>query len=207
MQVCDLTTPAQYFHVLRRQLKRKFRKPLVIMTPKSLLRHKLVISPVEALAADSFHEILNDPAHPERPRRVLFCSGKVYYDLLEHRAAAKQKDVAIVRVEQLYPFAEEELLSVLKPFRRAKEWVWVQEESQNMGAWTFIEPRLRQLLDRPVEYVGRDASASPATGSLKIHQREQEELVEAALGGAVPHIVHSVGPLKEKTVAAEKEKV
>jgi 2-oxoglutarate dehydrogenase E1 component len=169
------------------------------MTPKSLLRHKLVHSPVEALATGGFHEVLDDPAHPERARRILLCTGKVFYDLLERRAAAKTQDVAIIRIEQLYPFAAEELLGILKPYRRAREVVWVQEESQNMGGWTFMEPRLRQLLDRPVAYVGRDASASPATGSLKIHQREQQELVEAALGGTVPHIVHSTGPRVEKS--------
>jgi 2-oxoglutarate dehydrogenase E1 component len=110
---------------------------------------------------------------------------------LEHRAEVQAKDVAIIRVEQFHPFPEEQLLQVLSSYRRARELVWTQEESQNMGGWTFMEPRLRQLLDRPIEYVGRDASASPATGSLKIHHREQQELVAAAIAGEAPHIVHS----------------
>jgi 2-oxoglutarate dehydrogenase E1 component len=202
MQVCNLTTPGQYFHVLRRQLKRDFRKPLVIMTPKSLLRHKDCTSRVESLVEDRFHEVLDDRKFGQTDgasaRRVLLCSGKVYYDLSERRALTGTQDVAIVRVEQFYPFPEEQLKRVLNHHRRAVDVVWVQEESQNMGGWTFMEPRLRQLLGRPVEYVGRDASASPATGSLKVHQREQEELVEAAIGGAVPHVVQST-PLRNGT--------
>jgi 2-oxoglutarate dehydrogenase E1 component len=199
MQVVNLTTPAQYFHVLRRQLKRDFRKPLVVMTPKSLLRHKDCVSRVESLAEDRFHEILDDAKFGTKEasavRRVLLCSGKVFYDLLDHREKHQAKDVAILRVEQFYPFPEEQLKRVLQHHRRATDFVWVQEESQNMGGWSFMEPRLRQLLDRPIEYVGRDASASPATGSLKVHKREQEELVAAAIGGAVPHIVQST-PIK-----------
>jgi 2-oxoglutarate dehydrogenase E1 component len=194
MQVCNLTSPAQYFHVLRRQLKRSFRKPLIIMTPKSLLRHKDCVSPVEALVADRFHEVLDDPQpgiqNASEVRRVLLCSGKVYYDLVEKRLA-ENHELAIVRLEQFFPFPEEQLRRVLSAYRRADEFVWVQEESQNMGGWSFIEPRLRQLLDRPIEYVGRDASASPATGSLRVHKREQEELVQAALDGQVPHVVQS----------------
>lgn len=189
IQVCNLTTPAQYFHVLRRQVKRDFRKPLVIMTPKSLLRHKDCVSPLDELVSGSFQEAIDDPVSvPRQVRRVLLCSGKIYYDLLAKRGERKAANVAIVRVEQLYPFPEEPLREILGRYSAAKEWVWVQEESQNMGAWSFIEPRLRAL-EYAVNYVGRDASASPATGSLKAHQREQNELVEAALGEAVPHVV------------------
>jgi 2-oxoglutarate dehydrogenase E1 component len=214
IQVVNPTTPAQYFHLLRRQLKRNFRKPLVVMTPKSLLRHKAVQSPIAALTSDSFREVLNDPLclssdtpalrasgdgrqelQLEKVRRMLLCTGKVFYDLLEHRAAVGRHDVALVRLEQLYPLPERQLLEIVKPYRHVEEWVWVQEESQNMGAWSFIEPRLRAVLDRSIEYVGRDASASPATGSLKIHRNEQKELVEAALGGVVPHVIHSTGQL------------
>ena len=205
IQVCNLTTPAQYFHILRRQLKRNFRKPLVLMTPKSLLRHKRAVSPVDALVADHFHEILDDPAGHERARRVLLCSGKVYYDLLERREEVDAKDVAIIRVEQFYPFPEAQLKQVLDGYRKAREWVWVQEESQNMGGWTFMEPRLRQLLGRTVEYVGRDASASPATGSLAVHHREQRELVEAAIDGRVPHLVRSTSWREEKVELATAE--
>ena len=192
IQVCNLTTPAQYFHVLRRQVKRDFRKPLVIMTPKSLLRHKECVSPVEQLSG-RFQEVIDDAAvaKPERVRRVLLCSGKVFYDLQEKRAERKIDNVAIVRVEQLYPFPEGTLRQAFSRFATAREWVWVQEESQNMGGWSFVEPRLRSM-GYAFDYVGRDASASPATGSLKVHKREQaESLVEAALAAAVPHLVGS----------------
>jgi 2-oxoglutarate dehydrogenase E1 component len=189
IQVCNLTTPAQYFHALRRQVKRDFRKPLVIMTPKSLLRNKDCTSALEDLVSGSFHEVIDDAtATPKRVRRVLLCSGKVYYELLARRSERKIDNVAIVRVEQFYPLAEELLRETLGRYESAREWVWVQEESQNMGAWSFMEPRLRAM-GHAVSYVGRDASASPATGSLKVHQREQGELVEAALGAKVPHIV------------------
>ncbi|HEX3151214.1 MAG TPA: 2-oxoglutarate dehydrogenase E1 component [Gemmataceae bacterium] len=188
IQVCNLTTPAQYFHVLRRQMKRDFRKPLVIMTPKSLLRHKDCVSSADEFSAVTFREVIDDVGpRPERARRVVLCSGKVYFDLLEKRPG---DDVALVRVEQFYPFPEPQLRLVLNRYRKA-EVVWVQEESQNMGGWSFMEPRLRAM-GCTVSYIGRDASASPAVGSLKIHQREQAELVEAALnGGPVPHIVGS----------------
>ena len=187
IQVANLTTPAQYFHILRRQMKRDFRKPLVIMTPKSLLRHKQAVSPIEEFTDNTFHEVLDDPcAEPSKTRRVLLCSGKVYYDLLERRGSDSQG--ALIRVEQLYPYPEEQLRTVLVRYRQAKEWVWVQEESMNMGAWTFMEPRLRAMGYSP-RYVGRDSSASPATGSRAVHLREQKELVEAAWGGEAPHLV------------------
>jgi 2-oxoglutarate dehydrogenase E1 component len=191
IQVCNLTTPAQYFHVLRRQMKRDFRKPLVLMTPKSLLRHKDCVSSAEEFAGTPFREVIDDVVgRPDRVRRVVMCSGKVYYDLMEKRPG---DDVAIVRVEQFYPFPEAPLRAALSRYRNA-EVVWTQEESQNMGGWFFMEPRLR-VMGYQASYVGRDASASPAVGSLKIHQREQAELVEAALnGGPVPYIVGSGRP-------------
>jgi 2-oxoglutarate dehydrogenase E1 component len=193
MQVVYPSTPAQYFHVLRRQMKRNFRKPLVAMTPKSLLRHKACVSPVEELVRGRFEEVLDDTdVDPAAVRRVLLCSGKIYYELLDRRTQEKANDVAIVRVEQLYPFPEEPLSRALKRYRKAKELVWVQEESQNNGAWTFVEPRLRAL-GHAVEYVGRDASASPATGSSQVHKREQKEIVESAIRGAVPHVVRAYG--------------
>jgi len=192
IQVANATTPAQYFHILRRQMKRDFRKPLILMTPKSLLRHKDAVSPVAEFTNGHFREVIDDAqAEPDRIRRVLLCSGKVYYDLRERQGALEAGDVAIVRVEQMAPFPEELLTEVLARYRKARAWAWVQEESQNMGAWTYIDARLR-LMGRPVEYVGRDASASPATGSLAIHKREQKELVEAALTGELPHIVRAV---------------
>jgi 2-oxoglutarate dehydrogenase E1 component len=193
IQVCYPSTPAQYFHLLRRQMKRNFRKPLILMTPKSLLRHKRAVSPVEAFTTGPFREVLDDEsADPGKIRRVLFCSGKVYYDLAAKREDENKEDVAIIRVEQFYPFPVEQLRRALTRYRKVKDWVWVQEESLNMGGWTFMEQRLRAM-DYPVKYVGRDASASPATGSHHVHVREQKELVEAAVMNAVPHLVRAAG--------------
>jgi 2-oxoglutarate dehydrogenase E1 component len=192
IQVVNATTPGQYFHLLRRQVRRDFRKPLVVMTPKSLLRHKLVGSPVSELTGGGFREVLDDAIDPAGVRRVVICSGKVYYDLLTQReAVGKQREVALLRLEQLYPWPAESLKAALGRFRSAREWVWAQEESQNMGAWSFVAPRLRELTGQEYVYVGRDASASPATGSHHVHDREQAELVEAAIGSKGPHLVSS----------------
>jgi 2-oxoglutarate dehydrogenase E1 component len=182
IQVCNLTTSAQYFHVLRRQMKRDFVKPLIIMTPKSLLRSELASSRTEDFTRGSFSEILPAPemAPPEKIERVILCSGKVYYDLLNHREEQKITTAGIVRLEQLYPLAEEKLCATLKPFGQAQKIVWCQEESQNMGAWTYIEPRLRALLGREIHYAGRNASASPAVGALALHKREQACLIAEA---------------------------
>ena len=175
IQVCNLTTAAQYFHVLRRQMKRDFVKPLIIMTPKSLLRSEQAASRTEDFTEGSFAEILPAPeAGPaEKVERIILCAGKVYYDLLNHRTAEKIEHAAIVRVEQLYPLAEEKLKAALAPFSAAQKIIWCQEESQNMGAWSYIEPRLRALLGREILYAGRNASASPAVGALVLHKREQ----------------------------------
>jgi 2-oxoglutarate dehydrogenase E1 component len=192
IQVCNVTTPAQYFHLLRRQMKRDFRKPLVVMTPKSLLRHKEAVSPVTDFTDDQFRDILDDrAAEPDRVRRVLVCSGKVFYDLHQARADRGLRDVAIVRVEQLYPLNEDLLRQSLGRYRRMKDLVWVQEEPLNMGAWLFMDYRLRGMGYQP-NYVGRDASASPATGSHHVHEHEQSELVEVALSGPVPHQVRAM---------------
>jgi 2-oxoglutarate dehydrogenase E1 component len=163
------------------------------MTPKSLLRNKAAVSPVGEFVQGHFHDVLDDvSADAARVRRVLLCSGKVFYDLAKLRQETGSDDIAIVRVEQFYPLNEELLRNVLRRYRKAKEWAWVQEESQNNGGWFFMEPRLRAL-GYAVEYVGRDASASPATGSWKVHEREQQELVDAAIRGGVPHIVRAAG--------------
>ena len=191
MQVCYPSTPAQYFHLLRRQIKRDFRRPLVVMTPKSLLRLKAARSPVEDFVHGRFQEVLDDRgADPARVHRVVACSGKLFYDLQQRRNEEENREIAIVRLEQFYPFPEEMLRRTLGRYRKAREWVWAQEESQNMGGWSFVEPRLRDL-GYPVEYVGRDASASPATGSHAIHVREQRELVEASIAGQAPHVVRA----------------
>ncbi len=191
LQVCYPSTPAQYFHLLRRQVRRPFRKPLVVMTPKSLLRHRACVSPVREFTHGRFQEILDDTSvEAAQVRRVVLCSGKIYYDLAQAREQKKISHVALIRMEQLYPWHEEAIGALLQRFPREAETVWVQEESQNMGAWHFVEPRLRAL-GYPVAYIGRDASASPATGSRQIHLREQAEVVEYALSGAAPHLVRA----------------
>ena len=181
IQVCNLTTAAQYFHVLRRQMKRDFVKPLVIMTPKSLLRAEFASSPAKEFTEGKFEEILGSPkvGPSEKIKRVIFCSGKVYYDLLNYRQSHKITNAAIIRIEQLYPLAEKTLRALMKPFSKTARLVWCQEESQNMGAWSFMEPRLRALFKREIGYAGRDASASPAVGALAIHKREQAALAKA----------------------------
>ena len=182
IQVCNLTTAAQYFHLLRRQMKRDFIKPLIIMTPKSLLRAEFASSPAQEFLTGRFEEILAGPkvGSAKTTTRVIFCSGKVYYDLLKHRDEHKIDNAAIIRVEQLYPLAEAKLKALMKPFPTTARLVWCQEESQNMGAWTFIESRLRQMFKREVAYAGRNASASPAVGALMLHKREQAALVAEA---------------------------
>src|SRR6266481_5844960 len=182
IQVCNLTTSAQYFHVLRRQMKRDFIKPLVIMTPKSLLRAEFASSRAEEFTSGRFEEILGGPdAGPvDETKRIIFCSGKVYYDLLNYRTDREIDNAAIIRIEQLYPLAEKKLRANLKPYPKTAKLVWCQEESQNMGAWSFIEARLRQLFGRDIAYAGRNASASPAVGALAIHKREQACLIAEA---------------------------
>ncbi len=183
IQVCNFTTPAQHFHALRRQLKRDIRRPLVVMTPKSLLRHKQAVSPVDDLVGGRFHEILDDPQPPETTRRLVLCSGKVFYDLLQGRDELGADDVAIVRIEQFYPFHEEMFREVVEPYLEAEEILWVQEETRNRGGWAYMYILLSELLpDRRVRYVGRVPSASPATGSHRVHEEEQREIVEKALG-------------------------
>ena len=182
IQVCNLTTAAQYFHLLRRQMKRDFIKPLIIMTPKSLLRAEFASSPAQEFLTGRFEEILAGPkvGSAKTTTRVILCSGKVYYDLLKHRDEHKIDNAAIIRVEQLYPLAEAKLKALMKPFPTTTRLVWCQEESQNMGAWTFMESRLRQMFKREVAYAGRNASASPAVGALALHKREQAALVAEA---------------------------
>ena len=182
IQVCNLTTSAQYFHLLRRQMKRDFIKPLVIMTPKSLLRAEFASSRAEEFTSGRFDEILGGPdAGPvDKTKRIIFCSGKVYYDLLNYRTERKIDNAAIIRIEQLYPFAEKRLREMMKGFPQGVKLVWCQEEPENMGAWTFMEPRLRTMFCREIAYAGRRPSASPAVGALVLHKREQARLVADA---------------------------
>jgi 2-oxoglutarate dehydrogenase E1 component len=182
MEVCNLTTPAQYFHVLRRQMKRDFRKPLVLMTPKSLLRNERAVSHLEDFTSSSFQQILGPTLFdkPGKVSRVIFSAGKVYYDLLKQAEASKAKDVALIRIEQLYPLNAERIEEIIQPLSKADKWVWCQEESKNMGAWSYISPLLNLLTPRPLQYAGRPPAASPAVGSKAWHDRQQKELVEQA---------------------------
>lgn len=178
--VANVTTPAGLFHILRRQLARPFRKPLVIMSPKSLLRHPECVSKLEDFVGDNrFEEILDDPARKtgRGVKRVLLCTGKVYYDLLERQRQDKRNDVAIVRVEQLYPLPEKQLAAIEKKYKSAEEWFWVQEEPQNMGAWQYMALNYKS---KPLKVVSRKASASPATGFKKKHDQEQQQIVDQA---------------------------
>jgi 2-oxoglutarate dehydrogenase E1 component len=184
LQVVNPTTPAQLFHAVRRQMHRSFRKPLVVMSPKSLLRHPRAVSPLSVFADAGFALVLDDTGvEPATVERVLLCSGKIFYALDAAREKASRRDVAIVRIEQLYPFPGSELTASLGRFPRARDTVWVQEEPANQGAWSFVRPRLQALLEgrAGLRYAGRDEAASPATGSYATHQREEEALVAAAL--------------------------
>jgi len=182
IQVCNLTTPAQYFHLLRRQAKTKFRKPLIIMTPKSLLRHPLAVSDLKEMAAGAFKEVLEDPDPVQSLRRILFCSGKIFYELLQKRREMKKTDTAIVRLEQFYPFPEMQLENIIQQYKGARQFIWVQEEPENMGAWSFVQPRLEKLIGKPMEYVGRNAAASPATGFPSKYRKEQAAVTDKAVG-------------------------
>jgi 2-oxoglutarate dehydrogenase E1 component len=191
IRVCNFTTPANYFHALRRQLKANYRKPLVVMTPKSLLRHKLAVSSIADFGPGSaFRYVIPEAdaiAPDDQVKRVVLCTGKVYYDLLAERREKGITDVAIVRVEQMFPFPATSLAKALAPYRNA-EVIWCQEEPENMGAWTFMDRRIEKVLrtldikaKRP-DYVGREDAASPATGLARIHAQQQAALVRSALG-------------------------
>ncbi len=185
MQVVNCTTPSQYFHILRRQALRRDKKPLIIMSPKSLLRHSKVVSTIEELAKGSFMEVIPDESVGSKKsvRRLVICSGKVYYDLLDVRNETGIEDIAIARLEQFYPFPDESIRKLLAGYKQTKEIVWCQEEPLNMGGWSFLQPRLEQLCTskQKLIYASRVASASPATGSLQIHTAEQDLLVREAL--------------------------
>ena len=182
IQVCNLTTPAQYFHVLRRQVRRDFRKPLVIMTPKSLLRNERATSRIEDFTQSPFEQILGPTliGEPKNVDRVIFCSGKVYYDLVAYLEANRVNDAALVRVEQLYPLNLERIEDVISDFRHASKWIWCQEEPKNMGAWTYIAPLLGRVTRQALDYAGRPFAASPAVGSKAWHDQQQKELVHQA---------------------------
>jgi 2-oxoglutarate dehydrogenase E1 component len=182
MQVCYPTTPAQYFHVLRRQMHRKYRKPLMLMTPKSLLTHEQAVSTESDFTQSRFFEVLADSeASAKKVERVIFCSGKVYYDLIKYRKENNLTDAAaIIRIEQLYPLYKDKVARLVKPLINVKKYIWCQEEPENMGAWTFILPQLLNLFPGYIHYAGRPASASPAAGTMQAHQAQQAALVKQA---------------------------
>jgi 2-oxoglutarate dehydrogenase E1 component len=186
MQVCVPSTPAQMFHMLRRQMLRKFRKPLIVMTPKSLLRHKMSVSPLERLSTGEFALIIPEVETIDvaKTRRIVFCSGKVYYDLLESRQVHGIDDVALIRIEQLYPFPIPEFAALIEQYSHVEEIVWCQEEPQNQGAWYQVRHRLQEPLQdhQQLYYAGRPGAAAPASGIFKVHLQQQQALVEAALG-------------------------
>jgi 2-oxoglutarate dehydrogenase E1 component len=190
MQVCVPSTPAQMFHMLRRQMKRSVRIPLIVMTPKSLLRHPLSVSSLEDLSKGGFRTLIDETREldPSRVKRIVFCSGKVYYDLLQAREAEKLEQVALVRIEQLYPFPREDYIEVLKRYPKAEEVVWCQEEPENQGAWYQIKHRLHAHLGNSYRmlYATRPGMATTAVGHLKVHQKEQAELVHEGLTGGMP---------------------
>lgn len=185
MQVCIPSTPAQIFHVLRRQMIRPYRKPLIIMSPKSILRHPLATSSLNELSQGSFQLIIPeiDQINPKDVDRVIFCSGKIYYELLEKRREMKLKNIAILRIEQLYPFPEEICRQLLEPYRQVDDIVWCQEEPENQGAWPTMQANLLSLLgkEQKLRYIGRPSSASPAVGYHSVHEKEQEELATKSL--------------------------
>ena len=206
MQVVNCTTPANYFHVLRRQVRRDFRKPLIVMTPKSLLRHKAVVSDLADMGpGTSFHRVLDEKGTEVKhgkSKRIVMCSGKVYYDLAAARDEAKAWNIEILRLEQLYPFPHKSLLRRLHKTLDA-ELVWCQEEPKNMGSWTFIRDFIEEVMQKigmsqqRLNYAGRAAAASPATGSSMRHNREQNALVIEALG--------PLAKAKEKETGAKKK--
>jgi 2-oxoglutarate dehydrogenase E1 component len=199
MQVANCTTPANYFHILRRQLRREIRKPLILMTPKSLLRHKRAVSRLdEMVTGTSFHRLLWDDAQllpnekikldaDDKIRRVVLCSGKVYFDLYEEREKRGIDDIYLLRVEQLYPFPTKALVTELSRFKQA-EMVWCQEEPRNMGAWFFVDTFLQWILNqisaknRTMRYAGRPASASTAVGQMSKHLAQLKQFIDEALG-------------------------
>jgi 2-oxoglutarate dehydrogenase E1 component len=202
MQIANTTTPSNYFHLLRRQMLRDFRKPLVVFTPKSLLRHKRAVSTLADMAAGTtFHRCLDDlaPCTPKKIRRLVLCSGKVYYDLLEAREKTGRDDVYLLRVEQLYPFPADVIAEYAAKFPGLEDVVWAQEEPKNAGAWSFVEPLIEAALNRRPVYAGRAAAAATATGLMRRHNAEQAKLIAEALGASRAEITAAIrGGLKSK---------
>ena len=188
MQVCIPTSPAQLFHLLRRQMLRPYRKPLIVFTPKSLLRHPMSVSSLSAYTQGQFELISTSYTEAEEVniKRLLVCTGKVYFDLLQEKIKHQMSDVGIIRIEQLYPFPKDEVKQELAKFKHIKQVIWVQEEPRNQGAWFYMQSRMNLSdcihPDQSLEYAGRDYSASPAAGYMQLHKQQQMQLVNDALG-------------------------
>ena len=177
MQIVNCTSPANQFHVLRRQLKREFRKPLICFTPKKLLRYPSCVSSLKDFTENNFQEVIDDStAKVKSVKKIAFCTGKIYYDLLEAKQKEGNEEIAIVRVEQLYPLPIIQLKEVLAKYTNAKEYLWVQEEPENMGAWAFMNRRFKEVT---LKYIGRNESASPATGYGKLHTQQQQNIINS----------------------------
>ena len=180
IQVCSPSTPAQFFHLLRRQLRQPFRKPLVVFTPKSLLRHPRCVSSLAELETGSFRTIIFDRQQADQAQTVLFCTGKIFYELLERKEQDGRDDVVLIRIEQLYPLRMDLLREACEAYPGAGRHVWVQEEPANMGAWSYIRPKLAALLGAEPGYVGRPEAPAPAAGSHRTHKEEQEKVIQSA---------------------------
>jgi 2-oxoglutarate dehydrogenase E1 component len=202
MQVVVPSTPAQMFHLLRRQMLRHLRKPLIVLTPKSLLRHRLSVSSLADLTRGRFQPLIEEvePQNDDAVTRVVFCSGKVYFDLAEHRRNEGVGNVALVRIEELYPFPIEDYARVITRYRNAKEIVWCQEEPQNQGAWYQIRHRLQEPLRKGHElfYAGRPGAAAPASGIHALHVRQQQALVSAALTSSSKERATGISPVGKR---------
>lgn len=185
IQVVNASTPAQYFHLLRRQALRNLKKPLIIFTPKSMLRSPLTLSPLNQFTHSTFQEILDDPSRPSSATRLILCSGKIYYELLAEREKQNLSSIALVRIEQLYPLHEQKLQQIVSSYSKISQLLFVQEESENAGAWSFLRPYLERLFPKiPLTYIGRKANPTTATGSQKKHKLEQQEIIERAIGAS-----------------------
>jgi 2-oxoglutarate dehydrogenase E1 component len=188
IQVANCSTPANFFHILRRQLKRPFRKPLIIFTPKSLLRHPRCVSSLDELAQGRFLEVIDDEdAKVENVKKVIFCSGKIYYDLLEEKEKRKDESIALVRLEQLYPLPKKQMNEIIAKYSEAKTHLWVQEEPLNMGAWRFIH---HEFKDVNLRLIARPESGSPATGSSKFHVIRHQKIIDKAFESCDCPLVH-----------------
>ncbi len=201
MQVINCTTPANFFHALRRQFKRDFRKPLVVFTPKSLLRHPKCVSPLVDFTENKFQEVINDVnVDAAQVNRVLFCSGKIYYELLEKQQNDQLNHVAIVRVEQLYPLPLAQMEAVYKTYENATEAIWVQEEPENMGPWPFLSRKTRKTFFKDIEVISRKESSSTATGFAKQHADQQAYIIAKALEVPVTQNVRDIADKSESKV-------